>query len=1352
MMSGKVTYRQQFAHCGKPRCRKCREGMGHGPYWYAYQTENGITTRTYVGKHLPPEAQAMIEAQHEQTRDTETSAFTVTLTGLTHATVRLFVLGQFRLERRRGQQWQPVIDPAWQQKHVRSLLGYLVSSPTRTVRRKNAMAALWPEQEAETASDNLDKCVETLRQLLEPVRSARGQSTRHGLPLLRSEGESLILAEQTRVWVDADAFEYLLSQAHAVNVESSATAAEEKQRLLEEAAALYTGEYLPEERHARGIITRRRGLQSSWIALLLELAELHIAHGAIPGAIDMLNHLLANDPLNEAAVQLLITALAQSQRRGEALRAYQRLADLLQREYDSVPSEKTRILYEAVLRGDDQAVLPGGSASSGTSTVSWEIESISATPLPLPPTQVSNDYLPTREGSARLPSVSSTEKGRLDTVSAEMKGRLDDTEEIFSGEGGTQAVAPGGEASMLQIGRTHQSPLIGRDRELGILRTLLLNAEQYAHMQAADRKKVTGIPLDTQHSAQCMILMGEVGIGKTRLAEEASREAQRRGWNVLWSRVYSQESGVPYRLWTELLRKAIDLGIWEEEEVSSHPAIYQPLTALLPELESVLPSKNLPGSALEQEQSRLWDAVYHLLCTASEDIPLVIVLDDLQWADGGSCQLLAHLARRVHNYPIVFVGTCREKEISSQAPNPLRRLIEEMLREHSVMTLDIEPLTSEQISALVSHIPNLPEWVVQHIQVQAAGNPFFAEELARTTPPTLPKTIAAALDHRISRLSDPCRLLLGNAAILGGSFEYPIICAMELEKPGGIATDEDSILDVLDEALQAGVLTEEGTGAHILYHFWHPLLGSHFYENLSLTRRTRLHRRAAEVLQEMYQGRQEEIAATITDHLIKGGADPVRIMRYAELAGDRAYLLSVYTEAERYYRVAVEYAERVTRASPGVGTNSTEQANLPIAIEPFHFIALMERLAECVMILGNFEEVRRLYERILELRNLHHDLVTDAQYEAQVQSLLWGEIERTWRYTGDKERARECSERSEQVLREAGVQGGPAWAKLRYQQSSLYWQQGRYEDAHAAAHEALLLFEQQQPEVVQVTPRTRIQRTLAGDPVELGRTHALLGALANGVGKRSQALAHMNTALQIFEQYDQKRGIAHVLCNLGYMHLKKAEYELALASLQRSLSLAEQLGDAPLASVVFSNLGELVAASDNSGDLEEAEQWYKKGLVLAKRFNDREYMSRWNAGLAAVLQEQGKHDEAAACIRLALSIGRTMHNSPCIGVALLALANLRVAQAQAFSKKLPKMHTRLLNHAKEDIQRVLALEGLEAETRTRSQLTLAQISLLMGAMKKAKALAEQVIDEAQQHELASVEEKARRLLEGQLIY
>ena len=1314
MNDGKVTYRQQIAHCGKPRCRKCREGGGHGPYWYAYRTENGVTTRTYVGKHLPPEAQAMVETIQEQAQDTPHSpltTLTVSLPGLHHASIRLLTLGQFRLERRRGQQWLPVIDDGWQDSSVRMLLGYLISSPARSVRRRYAMAALWPNQDTEMASEKLDRCIETLSLLLEPLRLGRpGRlAARSGLPLLRSEGESLILAEQARVWVDADSFEYLMTQTHIEE-----TSALERQGLLEEAAALYAGDFLPEERHLRVVITRRRALQSRWIALLLELAELRIAQGALASAIDMLNNLLANDPLNEAAAQLLILALARAQRRGEALRTYQRLAELLQREYDSLPSERTRTLYETVLHGEES--IPRGNDSPAVS----EIEAVTSRAGDVTGMPVSeSDPAGTREAKADVGAEATS------TGPTQQSGAPDS-----------------GELVALQIGRTHQSPLIGREHELAVLHDLLHSLERYAELHVGDRQ-YAGIPLDTQRYPQCVLLMGEAGIGKTRLAEEVSREAQRRGWAVLWSRIYAQEGGIPYRLWTEVLRKAIGQGVWLEEELSTHPSIYQPLTTLLPELEPRLARTASPTIALEQEQSRLWDAVYQLLASASESTPLVIVLDDVQWADGGSCQLLAHLARRIHAYPILLIGTCRENELSTDS-SPLRRLIEEMLREHSVMTLDVAPLTGEQIGTLVSRVPNLPESMVQHIQTRAAGNPFFAEELARTPPPALPRTIAAALDHRMSRLSDLCRVLLGNAAILGGAFEFPLISAMGVERAGGGAIDEDTLLDVLDEALRAGVLTEEGTGTHISYHFWHPLLVSHLYESISLTRRTRLHRRAADVLREMYAGWQEEIAATITHHLVMGRAEPVQITHYAELAGDRAYTLSVYSEAERYYRLAVEYAEAVHNANGRADVVASQDNQAGHA----HFILLLERLAECVMILGHFEEARSLYERILELRSLYP--APDLLYEAQVRSLLWGEIERTWRYTGNKTQARECSERSEQVLRDAGVQGGPVWAKMRYQQSSLYWQEGRYDEAHHAAQEALLLLEREKPATIpqQTTPLTRTQRILVGDPVELGRTHVLLGSIANGIGKRSEALAHLNRGLAIFEQYGQKRGIAHASCNLGYVHLKKAEYELALAALRRSLSLGEQLGDTPLSSVVFSNLAELAASS---GDLTGAEQQYKKALALAERFNDREYMSRWNAGLAAVLQAQEKYDEAATCICRALRIGRSMHNLPCIGVALLGLADLRVAQVQACSIQFPTLRVRLLAHAREDIQRVLALESLEAETRTRAQLTLAQVSLLMGDVGEARTLAMQVIDEAQRYELTLVEQAAQRLLQEQLI-
>ncbi len=163
-----------------------------------------------------------------------------------------------------------------------------------------------------------------------------------------------------------------------------------------------------------------------------------------------------------------------------------------------------------------------------------------------------------------------------------------------------------------------------------------------------------------------------------------------------------------------------------------------------------------------------------------------------------------------------------------------------------------------------------------------------------------------ALDHRISKLSRSCQQLLSNAAVIGGSFEFTLIRAMEAY--GANQKDEDTILDLLDEALQAGVLAEEGRGTHIHYHFWHPLLVSHLYERLSASKRALLHRRVAEILQQLYARREEEGAATITYHLVEGGAEDERIAHFAELAGNSAYILSAYPDVERYYRLVLEHS------------------------------------------------------------------------------------------------------------------------------------------------------------------------------------------------------------------------------------------------------------------------------------------------------------------------------------------------------------------------------------------------------------------------------------------------------------
>src|SRR5438067_7315531 len=335
-MDGKITYHQQVSYCGKPRCRRCREGIGHGPYWYAYRVVNGRTVRTYIGKELPPDIQASLESERETS---VASAPPGQANDLEEAIIRIYTLGQFRLERRDAADWQTVTEAAWGHQRVRSLLGCLVSNPWRKLGREQLMDAIWPELDIETAAGRLDRAVYSLRQLFEPSRSRLAAS-----PLLLTEREVLVLADQSQVWIDADAFERLLNQAR--NTDDPG----EKKRLLEEAATVYGGDFLPEERKIELTITRREFLQRNWIGLLLELADLRAVR-SVNSAIDPLDRILAVDSTNEAAVQRLIKLLAQLDRRGEALRVYKRLAAILQQEYHIAPLPETRALYDAVRLG-----------------------------------------------------------------------------------------------------------------------------------------------------------------------------------------------------------------------------------------------------------------------------------------------------------------------------------------------------------------------------------------------------------------------------------------------------------------------------------------------------------------------------------------------------------------------------------------------------------------------------------------------------------------------------------------------------------------------------------------------------------------------------------------------------------------------------------------------------------------------------------------------------------------------------------------------------------------------------------------------------------------------------------------
>ncbi|MEO7020660.1 MAG: DUF6788 family protein [Ktedonobacteraceae bacterium] len=1399
-MNGKVTYRQQYTRCGKERCRKCKEGEGHGPYWYAYWSENGRTVSKYIGIHAPTEiavqeafsAQVQESVKAERSHDQsslrapalphdinalaeEQPAFdplqgmdaptkeqtapapsqstdepTETQEHLskrqyfsensgTQPSLRMYLLGQFSVERKEGDAWHTIANRTWQRRRARALLGCLLSQAGRRMGREQTMEALWPDLDIETASNRLNGAVHELRQILEPHLARPAAST-----MLRLERDILTLADSSSIWVDAEAFETVLNRANTT------TDPDLLEQLLEQAAILYDGDYLLEELYSQWATSRRESLRRGWMGLLLELARLRAARSAFTSAIEPLDRLLKADPTHETAVRRLMVLLTQMDRRGEAIRAYQRLADILKNEYESEPLAETVQLYKELRQG--QAQTAGNGAISGH--VHSDAES-------------SGSHV--QAGSHGPPRQTEVQDATTSLLVSS------------------------------QIGRHNQSPLIGRENELETMRQVLLAIDRISPQAAADARKKTGAPTRESKLVHFAMVMGETGIGKTRLAEELSHEAQARGWLVAWTRAYEQEGTIPYRPWTDILRTLLrDMPLTHittmlEEKRSpgepagalNHAATVQAklarLNALLPELttthETPSSTQNRPVSP-EQERLYLWEAVLSLLNALSQSAPLLLVLDDLHWTDDSSLELLAYLARHQPNERIMWIGTCQDTELAPSGS--LRVLLNDLRREQILVTLPLRPLTSTQIGRLIAH---LPRTLVQSIQSQSGGNPLFAEELARfgenagennkrhgyhleiiagLKSASLPETIAAVLERRLNTLSGECQVLLSKAAVLGGSFELCLLLRMTGEAGPG----EDTALDLLEAALRSGLLTEVANGTKIIYHFWHPLIVSHLYERLSAARRAQLHRRAAEALIELYVGNEIEVAAAIAHHLSKYGQEKQQLVYYAESAGNQARELSAYPEALYHYRQALE------------ALRSLHNTKLAQEQDSLHLANLLECLAECNMVQGNYQEARQQYIQALDLHSAQkidisafagsEEWLVWQQEEAQVQALLWREIGSTWRHVGEYRQAHECVEKGRHVLRMAEITTGAAWACLQRLDGITYWSEGNFDQAKRYIQECMEIH--QEIMLQPITPEQRqrnliykasvpaslitySRRALLGDPLELGRTHESLGVIAASEGRTVESLAHLHTALAVFEEHDLVRGMSQVCSNIGAVNSMRSEYETASTYFKRSLELAERIGDVSTKALVTGNLGDVAA---RTGKLHDAQIWLMDSLTLAEQVHDREHSSWCLVTLAGVQQALGNTRGALENIRHALVAGHAIKSSVRLGFALVMLADWRVTRALYYHNletghldthtSLSPVSQTLLRSAQATVECALALDSIDAETQSMAQVVLAHIYYLRGDLEEAQQQILKALEVTQQREIAYLYGRAQRLL------
>ena len=419
-----------------------------------------------------------------------------------------------------------------------------------------------------------------------------------------------------------------------------------------------------------------------------------------------------------------------------------------------------------------------------------------------------------------------------------------------------------------------------------------------------------------------VLIAGEPGVGKTRLVSELCIEAEDRGWRVLTGRSYETEGLPPYLPFTEALQH--DVQECSPEQLRARLNGNAPLLAkLLPGLRQLLPDLGEP-MPLDQEAERyqLFEAVRGFLFAAASSTPLLLFLDDLHWADRASLLLMRHLAPRLDEAPLLAVGTYRDFEVGDD--HPLAGLLADEARHGRHGPIVLTAFGQEDARELVQAVlgsPPAPQ-VVEALFAASQGNAFFIEELVRhlqeqghdlARPETsvtewpIPDGVRHVIARRLDRLSPEANQVLAYSSVLGRNLTLPTVAA-------ATAQTEDAVLDLLEEALAARLLQEEGER----FIFAHPLVQETLYQGLSAARRRHLHLRVAEALEGLHQQRLEAHLDELAHHFLEAlpSGDVNKALDYAARAGDRAVDLFAYETAAEHYERALR-AHDSTNAPDG---------------------------------------------------------------------------------------------------------------------------------------------------------------------------------------------------------------------------------------------------------------------------------------------------------------------------------------------------------------------------------------------------------------------------------------------------
>lgn len=714
-----------------------------------------------------------------------------------------------------------------------------------------------------------------------------------------------------------------------------------------------------------------------------------------------------------------------------------------------------------------------------------------------------------------------------------------------------------------------RAALVGRESELGRL---------------IDEARVA-----LNGSGRVVALVGEAGAGKTRLIEESLQRlvllSADTGSGIppffpYSAECQSYEQNTPYAIIRDLLRQALNINLYmvagmEAGEQASALAyrvqqMAPDMARFTPLLGDILglPIEETPLTAAltpQQRHDRVLELVEALLIAETRRQPLVLILDDLHWADASSLDMLERLARQAPNAALlILIGYRLDPPIAE----PWREL-------GHCARIEIRELSAESSAALVQALlrGDPPPHLAALID-RAQGNPFFIEEVVRglvesgtlqrgpdgwqlirsLDEAAVPDSIEGVITARLDRLEERAREVLQVASVIGRRFAYPVL--------SGVAPQIDSLADWLRRLADVDLILAEELERELAYLFKHALTRDVAYEAILYARRRDLHHRVARRIEELHADHLDDHLALLASHYLLA-EEWTPAFGYHLRAGRQAQARYANREAITLYERALQIARQLTANNKGQELEA-EAGDSQVA-------DIYEQLGIVHALIGEYDTALGRYEAALGLLQLRRDPSADTLVR------LHHHIARVYEKRAQFETAFEWVE---QALTLAGATQSLELARCLLLGAGLHQRQGRYGQALEWGERALRIAEE------------------LGGLREQAEALMLLGGTYRNLGDNSRAFALTDRCLQIYEQAQELSRMADAHNNLANICYELGRLAEARVHYEAGAEIKQAIGDIYGQALIANNLGNLLKLQ---GYIDDAIGQYARGLAIFQR-------------------------------------------------------------------------------------------------------------------------------------------------------